>query len=132
MLNVSLELRPCRITTLTYAYLDPDTDAECAAEWTGPFEAALARGIEVLGAQRCEDGRFAWYAEETQEAYLSTDETVAELGAAHIDFGLYGERSADLYSLWCAGDFDSEVAEREQLAAPSVSLPAETHPGDPT
>ena len=118
-MNLSLQQqRRARITTLTYSFCDPHTDAECTAAWTGPFEAALARGAEVLDATRCDDGRYAWYTQETGEAYLSTPETVAELGAAHIDFGLYGETtSASLCSLWCAGDFDSEPVDHDRIRA---------------
>jgi len=124
MLTLELALRPSRVVTLTYAYCDPDTDAELTAEWTGPFEAALARGVEVLAAKRCADGRYAWYAEETGEAYLSTGETVAELGAAHLDFGWRlptdsaRRRSASsLYSLWYAGDFDPEAIDHDRITA---------------
>jgi hypothetical protein len=115
-MDLSLQQRRSRITTLTYTFVNPDTDAECTAAWYGPLESALARGVEVLGAKRCDDGRFAWYAQETGEAYLSPAETVAELGAAYID--LPGEQAragaTSLYSLWCAGDFDSEAIDRRR------------------
>jgi hypothetical protein len=117
-MQLSLQQRRS-IATLTYAYLDPGTDAECTADWTGPLASAVARGIEVLGAQRCDDGRFAWFAQETGEAYLSTAETVGELGAAYIDQPeAKAQASAtSLYSLWCAGDFDSEAVPRERIEA---------------
>lgn len=118
-MNLSLQQRRSRITTLSYSYCDPDTDAELTAEWTGPFDAALARGVDVLDATRCDDGRFAWYAQETGEAYLSTAETVAELGAAYIDLpDAQAHASATSpYSLWCAGDIDSEPVDHERIRA---------------
>lgn len=56
-----------------------------------------ATAIRRLNATALRDGRYAYYAEETDTYYVVSAEDLNDLGA------LLRSDAADPYSLWCAG-----------------------------
>lgn len=82
-------------TTIEYTYV-----SENDGTWTGDRSAAIARGVEALAANECEDGTYIYRASDAEggDYYVVTADEVAELGAALLD----GRSLSEAYSIWCS------------------------------
>lgn len=82
--------------TIFYTY------AEDTTERTGQIacdrDEAIARAVDELDAERMEDGRYRYHADEAGRDYAVTADEMAELGAGL----LAGHSMGSLYSIWCS------------------------------